>query len=348
MKISKLILGIVLFSVLGFLFLYMAGFFTEKLSEERVVKLSDLSGAETITIESITRPIERTYTGTVVADQQATLSARLTAKIAEVLIDVGDQVQQGDVLMRLESDDLDARVLQTQEALSSAQARLNAARKEYKRVEELVGRKLLSQSEFDRAESDLKTSQAEFRRAQAAVTEAKTTSGFSIITAPFSGLITKRPINQGDTATPGMELLSLYNPEKMQLESSISESQIAKITLGSQLNYKLPTYSQEGKAEVVEIAPAADNNSRSFVVKLVLNLEQQVYPGTYGKVIVKEGNESIIQLPNEAIYQVGQLDYVKVVEDGVVSRRLVQLGENNRVRKGLSQGDTVLLSPLSF
>lgn len=348
MKMSKLISGIVLFSVLGLLFLYMAGFFTEKLPEERIITLAELEGAQTLVVKSTERPVERSYTGTVVADQKATLSARLTAKVAEVLFDVGDQVQQGDVLIRLESEDLDARVLQSQEALSSAQARLNAARKEYKRVKELVERKLLSQSEFDKAESELKTSQAGFRQAEAAVTEAQTTSGFSIITAPFSGVITQRPINQGDTATPGTQLLSMYNPETMQLESSISESQIANIAPGSMLKFELPTYDYVAVGEVVEIAPAADNNSRSFVVKLALETEKRIYPGSFGKVTVEEGTERVIQLPDNALYQVGQLDYVKVVDEGVIKRRLVQLGESNRVRKGINSGDTVLLNPLSY
>ncbi|MDG3085440.1 efflux RND transporter periplasmic adaptor subunit [Vibrio hannami] len=348
MKMSKLILGVVLFSILGVLFLHMAGYFTEKLPEQRIVRLADLSNAQTVTIKESNVPVDRTYTGTVISDQQATLSARLTAKVAEVLFDVGDRVEKGDVIMRLESGDLDARVLQTQEALSSAQARLNAARKEYKRVKELVGRKLLSQSEFDRAESELKTSEADFRQAQAAVTEAQTTSSYSIITAPFDGLITQRPINQGDTATPGMALLSLYNPKTMQLESSISESLISNITLGSKLSYQLPTYDVQGVGEVVEIAPAADHNSRSFTVKVALDSKLGVYPGIFGRIIVEEGTHNIIQLPEDAVFHVGQLDYVKVVDEGIVKHRLVQLGADNRVRKGINAGDVVLLNPLSY
>jgi RND family efflux transporter MFP subunit len=348
MKPSKTLLGIALFAILGVLFLAMAGFFTEKLTEERVVHITDYPDLKTAQIEAEEASVDREFTGTVVADQKAILSARLTAKVAEVLVDVGQVVKQGDILMRLESADLDARVVQTEQGLSSAQARLNVARKEYKRIQALVKKKVLSQSEFDRVESELKTAQASFKQAQAAVSEAETTFGFSMITAPFDGLITQRSVNKGDTASPGMQLLSLYNPDTLQLQANVSEAQIQSVKLGELLSYQLPTYQRQGQGEVVEITPAADNTSRSFIVKISLENQSFIYPGSYGKLIVKGEPVKIVTVPAEALYQVGQLDYVKVIQADKMTTRLVQLGANNRVRKGLAEGDTVVLQPLQY
>ncbi len=122
MNTSKTLLGTVLFAILGGLFLYMAGYFTEKLPQQRVISQSDYPEMETVKLLSKAQPIQREFTGTIVADQKAILSARITARVAEVLVDVGNVVKQGDVIMRLDSDDLDARVKQTEQALSSAQA----------------------------------------------------------------------------------------------------------------------------------------------------------------------------------------------------------------------------------
>ena len=348
MKKSKILLGLALFSILGLLFLYMAGFFSEKLPKQGLRHSADYPQIETVAIMPQSMPVSYEFTGTVAADQKAIISARLTAKVAEVLVNVGSVVKQGDVLMRLESRDLDARVKQTEQALSSAQAILNAARKEYRRVKELVSKKLLSQSQFDKAESDLKTAQASFKQAEAAVVEAETTFGFSMITAPFDGLITQKNANMGDTASPGMQLLSMYNPEKLQLQVNISEAQIRDVHLGSSLAYRLPTYDIEGKGNVVEISPAADNSSRSFVVKLEMDTTSLVYPGVYGKVVLSSGEQSVLILPENTIYQVGQLDYVKVIQDGVIHNRLVQLGDNNQVRKGVSSGDNLVIEPLKY
>ncbi|MFC1235492.1 efflux RND transporter periplasmic adaptor subunit [Vibrio sp. F74] len=348
MKKSKILLGLALFFILGLLFLYMAGFFTTKLPEQGLRHSADYPQIESVAIVSQSMPISYEFTGTVAADQKAIISARLTAKVAEVLVNVGSVVKQGDVLMRLESRDLDARVKQTEQALSSAQAILNAARKEYRRVKELVSKKLLSQSQFDKTESDLKTAQASFKQAEAAVVEAETTFGFSMITAPFDGLITQKNVNMGDTASPGMQLLSMYNPEKLQLQVNISEAQIRDVHLGSSLAYHLPTYDIEGKGDVVEISPAADNSSRSFVVKLEMDTTSLVYPGVYGKVVLSSGEQSVLILPENTVYQVGQLDYVKVIQEGVIHNRLVQLGDHNQVRKGVSSGDNLVVDPLNY
>lgn len=348
MKMSKALIGIVLFAVLGGLFLYMAGYFTDKLSEKRIINQLDYPEMETVEIKLRSEPVIREFTGTVVADQKAIISARLTAMVAEVLVDVGSVVKQGDVIMRLESTDLDARVKQNEQALSSAQARLYAARKEYKRVDELVNKKLLSQAEFDRVESDLKTAQANFKQAEAAVVEAETTFGYSIISAPFDGLITQKNVNRGDTATPGMSLISMYNPETLLLQVDIAESQIQRIQLGSQLHYSLPTYNVSGVGEVIEIAPAADNTSRTFVTKLVLNSESVIFPGSFGKVRVVLGDKQVLIVPENTLYRVGQLDYVKVINQGNLQVRLVQLGDGNVIRKGLSDGDILVLDPLNY
>lgn len=348
MKTSKTLLGTALFAILGVLFLFMAGFFTEKLPQNTKRLANHFPDVKTVTVTAESVPVSYQFTGTVVSDQKAIISARLTARVAEVLVNVGDRVKQGDVLMRLESRDLDARVKQTEETLSSAQARLNAARKEYKRISELVGKKLLSQSEFDKAESELKTAQANFRQAEAAVVEAETTFGFSMITAPFDGLVTKKNVNMGDTATPGMQLLSMYNPEKLQLEANISESQIHQVALGALIDYTLPTYGVKGQGQVVEISPAADNSSRSFLVKLNLDKSNQVYPGVFGQITLYADDEQIIKLPQNSVFQVGQLDYVKVIKEGEIQNRLVQLGADFRVRKGVIVGDEVILNPLSI
>lgn len=349
MKPSKSILAIILFSILGVLFLYMAGFFTEKLTEQSVLHQTDYPNMKTFTIQAESKPVYREFSGTVVADQKAIISARLTAMVAEMLVDVGNVVEQGDVMMRLESDDLDARVKQTEQALSSAQAQLYAARKEYKRVAELVNKKLLPQAEYDQVESELKTAQASFKQAQAAVSEAETTFGYSMISAPFDGLVTQKNVNRGDTATPGMQLVSMYNPKTLQLQADISESQIKDIKLGSRLNYQLPTYDVSGVGEVIEIAPAADNTSRTFVIKLSLDNAQHIYPGVFGKISVVSGERNVLTIPDEALYQVGQLDYVKVIDDnGTIQTRLVQLREHNIVRKGIRSGDVLVIDPLNY
>ncbi|MGR5231585.1 efflux RND transporter periplasmic adaptor subunit [Vibrio rotiferianus] len=348
MKLDTKWLGVILFAILALLFLYMAGFFTEKLPTEHDVRTNeiDVNNVETHKLMLTSEPVVREFPGVVVAEQHADIAARLTASVMEVLVKVGDRVKQGDVLARLESDDLDARVRQSEQALSSAQAQLNTARKEFSRVRALLNKKLIPQSQFDQAESTLQTAQANFNKAQAAVSEAETTFGYSIITAPFDGLITQKPINKGDTATPGALLLSMYNPNSLEIEVNFAESVMPYVTYDKEVDIVFPSYNLNAQAVVKEVTPSADANSRSYAVKLQFEPPRAIYPGTYAKVTLTLTDDVVLRVPKEAVYQVGQLDYVKVLQGrGEVETRLIQLGELGRVRTGLKQGDVVLLNP---
>lgn len=350
MNKKKGLQAVVLGTGLLVLFLGMAGVFTEKVTS----KASSSQGADdhnTLTLTAIEQPQTRTFSGQLVARQNATLAARMTATVAGVLVDVGDRVEQGDILIRLDNADLSAKVRQVQQALASAQSQLNTARSDYRRMETLLAKKLVPQSQFDDAENRLNTARSEYRRAIAAVDEAETQFGFSLVRAPFTGLITEKIINQGDTATPGAAMLTLYNPDSMEAQVNIAESSLPFVTIGDTLHLRLPTYEKTLTGTIRTITPAADATSRSYRVALTLPVtdgeDQARLPGMFVKVTVSQKADSILSVPANARYQIGQLDYVNVVEDNQIIRRLVVLTEEGRVRKGLKAGETVLLHPKS-
>ncbi|ODQ01574.1 efflux RND transporter periplasmic adaptor subunit [Salinivibrio sp. SS2] len=347
MKAKKGLLALVLGTGLLVLFLAMAGAFTEKVASEsppnRVA-----SDVTTLTLEAVEQPQTRTFSGKLVARQNATLAARMTATVAEVLVDVGDRVEQGDVLLRLDNADLSAKVRQVQQALASAQSQLNTARSDYRRMETLLAKKLVPQSQFDEAENRLKTAQSDYRRALAAVDEAETQFGFSLVRAPFSGVITEKIINQGDTATPGAAMLSLYNPASIEAMVNMAESVLPFVAIGQSLTVELPTYNKTLTGMVRTMTPAADTSSRSYRVVVTLpysDPNDSSLPGMFAKVTVSQKSEPVLYLPSNAYYQIGQLNYVKVLDAGEVRTRLVSLTQLGRVRKGLKPGEVVILNP---
>lgn len=346
-------LTVAAFAGLGVLFYTISGGFVAKLeTESQVLPGEPLAGRATVTVKAVQIPIWQSYTGTIVADQQATLSARLTAQVAEVLVDVGDAVKAGDILIRLDNLDLDARVRQTEQALASAQAQLNVARKEYQRMQSLVARKLVSQSQLDTALSTLQTAQAELKRQQASLEEAQTTYGYSLIAAPFDGVITQKHVHQGDIASPGVAMLSLYNPQTLMLESSIPASQRHLLQLDQRWPVSLPAQAQTLTGQIQEITPASDTGSRSVIVKL--GLPDQVpgmplYPGMFARLTLQTGTQQVLLIPRAGLYRIGQLQYVKVVEADRAVPRLIETRDYNEesliVRKGVSNATVVLASP---
>ncbi|PSW05602.1 efflux RND transporter periplasmic adaptor subunit [Photobacterium lipolyticum] len=348
---KKQVLTIAAFISLAILFFAMSGGFVAKLdTTNQDLPGEPLANRTTVTVMTDALPVWQSYTGTIVADQQATLSARLTAQVAEVLVDVGDEVKAGDILIRLDNLDLDARVRQTEQALASMQAQLNVARKEYTRTKALIAKKLVAQSKLDDALSALQSAQANFRKTQASLEEAQTTYGYSIIAAPFDGVITQKLVNKGDIASPGVAMLSLYNPLTLMMESDIAASKRYLLKLGQQWPVSLPEQNILLAGVISEITPASDVGSRSVVVKLTFeNSQQPLYPGLFARVKIKTDEHQALIIPQASTYRIGQLQYVKVVDGDRVVPRLIETRPYNDqqliVRKGVTAGTVLLAEP---
>ncbi|WP_194756422.1 efflux RND transporter periplasmic adaptor subunit [Aliidiomarina indica] len=307
-------------------FIWLAGGFTAKLPSQTKIEPSVAAevGAQ---MTWTTIPQSRSFSGSMQARQQANLSARITARVADVLVDAGDVVEAGDVLLRLESDDLSSRVRQQEQSLAAAQARVNEARLNFQRSEQLVNQGLLPEARLDEARAQRDSVEAEFNRAREALSEARTSEGFSVIVAPFSGVISRRVVFTGDTATPGMQLLSLYDPTTLRLEASISESALARLSIGDELMVRLDALQQDVRGQVVEIEPAADAATRSFTVRLVLDAQGNLYPGMYGQVTVPVGERQGLLVPQHWVEQQGQIHFVWINGEQGIERRIVRLGD---------------------
>ncbi|WEM43557.1 efflux RND transporter periplasmic adaptor subunit [Photobacterium sp. DA100] len=357
MSMKRIAVTIAAFAGLGILFFTISGGFVAKLDTENLAPPGEaLAGQAVVRVQAETLPVWQQYTGSIVADQQATLSARLTAQVADVLVDVGDNVKAGDILIRLDNLDLDARVRQSEQALASAQAQLNIARKDYERTLSLFKRKLIAQSQLDEALSNRQTAEARFKQSQASVEEAQTTYGYSIIAAPFDGVITQKLVHRGDIASPGIPMLSLYNPATLMMESYIAASQRYLLELGQRWPVILPEQGWELEGTIKEITPASDAGSRSVVVKLAFAPEllaqsgsKPLYPGMFARVGIVTGEEQVLMVPSTSTYRIGQLEYIKIVDGDRLVPRLIQtrpyLDDKLIIRKGVTEMTDIVAQP---
>ncbi|TXR54129.1 efflux RND transporter periplasmic adaptor subunit [Reinekea thalattae] len=348
---KKWLIAVLSSGALLLIFIAMAGGFTSK------IKPAENSHAQAANQQPVTAVIEREiaivseYPGHLIAKQTSVLSSRISAQVVDVLADVGARVKQGDIIMRLANQDLDARRISQQESLAAAQAQLNKARLEHDRVIALVNEKLLPEAERDRVVAQLDIAQANLKQANAALSEAQASLGYSLIAAPYDGIISKRWLNLGDQANVGAALVSLYNPNDMQLSVNIPESVIKAIKLGQRWPLQVASQEQQLFATVVEIAPAADLASHSFLVKLDIEPSlQPLLPGMFARLQLTTGYQPALLVDSRAVYRVGQIEYVKALnEQGVALPAIVrtgkQLDEYSLVRSGLSAGAEVLINP---
>jgi RND family efflux transporter MFP subunit len=339
---------------LALLMLVLAGVFKPKVPTDERLAVGDgpssgrpAEGASIVQVRRLVRPRVETAVGTVRAVHEAAVASKLLARVAEVNVKAGDAVDQGDVLVRLDDAELQARLKQAEAAQVSANAALERAVADHERATKLIERQAISRAEFDQINAALKTANAEIIRTQQAAEEARVLLDFATIRSPLTGIVIDKRIEPGDTASPGQVLVSLYEPNRMQMIVTIRESLAMRLKVGDQVPARLESLDHECLATVSEIVPQAEAASRSFLVKVTGPCPPGVYSGMFGRISIPLEDEEILVVPAAAIVRVGQLDMVDVVANGDVHRRSVQLGrsaeDGYEVLSGLRDGEKVML-----
>lgn len=285
-----------------------------------------------MTVESKSLVATEEVVGTVRAKLRSVIEAKVSGKIEQLLVVPGQQVKASELLATIDAREVQARYDQAVALRQQADADL-------KRLTQLFEQKILSQAEFDNA-------QAKARVAVAAVTEAETMLGYTKVTAPFAGVITRKHADVGDLATPGKPLLEMEDSTALRLEADVPEAVVGKLTLGDKLPVRISVVGKELEGVVSEIAPAADPNSRTFLVKLDLPSTAGLRAGQFGRVAMPVGETTALRVPVAAVVQRGQMEIVFIVVDGKAQLRLVKTGKRIggevELVSGVSAGEKIV------
>jgi len=315
-------------------------------------------------------------TGTVRARTAAVLSSKLMAYVRQVAVQVGDRVQEGQLLVTLDAQDLDTKVRAAQAAeaevvsaiteadygVAGAQANLDLAQSTFQRMQELASKKSVSNQEFDEASARLKSAQAAYQMARSRRTQldskrasvqqeirgASILRDYTRIAAPFSGVVTAKPVEPGNLAAPGAPLLTVEREGAYRLEASVDESRLPFVKTGQTVDVALESLDRRFTAHVSEIVPSVDAASRAYIVKIDLPATPNLRSGMFGRAMFPLGTRKVVTIPPLAMVEHGQLQSVFAIEDGCARTRLVTIGERRQtaveVLSGLNQGEK-LVSP---
>ena len=295
-------------------------------------------GAETFTVKLEKLAPRIDVVGTVGSEEQIHLSARIPAYVKEVFVSAGSKVKKGDALVTLDSREI-------AEQLAAAEARLKQAETEYQRAKQLLESKATTDQAFTAAESA-------YNGAKAQVEQTRVMMSYSQITSPIDGIVTDRRIEVGDLANPGQVLLTVYDPRRMRLEAPVPVRLVDKLALNQEVEIRLERPDRLFKGRVSHIVSEIDPMSRTQLVKIQLEGETgDVLPGTFGRLFVDDTARDTILVPASAVYREGQLEMVRVVENGRAVNRLVKsgaaMGEKVEILSGLKDGEIVLAKPVT-
>jgi RND family efflux transporter MFP subunit len=336
--------------VLVLVIAWLAGSFESKIAPSTpTANRLQFAGQATDIVHEVTKDYIEEAIGTLKAASRSVISAKVLARIDEIAVTAGDQVATGDILIRLDSQELEAKLKQVEQALAAATATRTETQTNFDRIKSLFQTRTVSQSEFDIATRRLDVARAEVLRAEQTIAEAAVLLSHTTISAPKSGRIVDRLAEPGDTARPGEPLLILYDATSLRLEAPVQEHLAVKLRAGDKLDVYIDALDREVESTIDEIVPQADAPSRSFLVKASIPGSDDLFEGMFGRLRIPAGQRRHLCLVTDAITKIGQLEFVEVVTaDGHIEKRFIKTGRLGmpgriEVLSGLKVGELVVL-----
>jgi RND family efflux transporter MFP subunit len=303
--------------------------------------------------------------GTVRAAETAQISSQMMGNVLSVSVREGDYVSPGQVLATIDPTQAQAGLQRADAALSAAQHEVAAAETEraltestLKRFDTLYQRKSVSPQEYDEVKARYQgalaraeAAQAGAAQAKAAAAQAQAAFGYTKVQAPFAGLITERKVDPGVLAAPGMALLTVEAVGRYRLEASVDEASLRFLRVGESVPVKFDAFPDQSLAgKVSQIVPAADPNTRTFLVKIELPSNTILRSGLFGRASFPRGERDLLVVPRTAVVDRGALKAVYVIgPDQIASLRYVTVGqdmdEHVEVLSGLNTNEAVVLVP---
>lgn len=214
------------------------------------------------------------YPGEVHARYESTLGFRVGGKINARQVDVGNQVEKGQVLASLDPRDLELARSSARATLASAEAAFRLAKSEHERYQSLIESNFVSQLSLEAKANALEAARAGVTEARAALDAARNQTGYAELRADADGVITAVSAEVGQVVGTGQAVLSLAQDGASEVEINVPEQAISEIRIGAPAQVELWTDSgNRSNGHVREIAPSADATTRTFRVRVAFDDE---------------------------------------------------------------------------
>jgi len=300
--------------------------------------------------------------GQVEAKDRINIIPKMGGKVASVAAEIGDKVAKGQVLVRLETKEIQAQLKQSQAAVAGAkagaaqaQARFEDAKRNMERMKELFQQGAVSQQTLDGVLLQYemaKTAAAEAQQAQAeaGLHLAETQLENAVISTPISGIIAFRYVNPGDMAGPTSPVITVVNMDTVTVNVNVSESEINSLAVGNKVKVSVPAASQEEfEGEITMVSPAAEAKTKAYPVEISIdNPEHVIKPGMFAQVALGTVSvQDVIVVPQEAVVDAGGKKVVYIAQADKAEQKDVVVGistgEKAAIMAGLQENDQVIV-----
>ena len=304
--------------------------------------------------------------GTLKAREIILLSPKVAGTVTDVLVDIGDRVKAGEVVIRLDRTNFDLAVKKSQAVLADAEAailqskaKFEQAEKEYRRATELLKEKVVPQSRFDVAEAVYKTAREAVSSARAQRDQEKAALETALehlkdaeIRSPIAGTVVERNVEIGQAVAPRLQLLRIVDQTSLKADIDLPEIDFGRVAIGTPAVITVDAFhghAFSGKVTVVN--PMVDRKMRTFRVRIkVPNRAGKLVDGMFARVRLGLGTRTALGVPREALQRIpgSGTFYVFVVIDDIAEKRTVRTGQIGErlaeIIEGLSEGEKVVVT----
>jgi RND family efflux transporter MFP subunit len=304
---------------------------------------------ETLQVQTVPLVIEAN--GSVQPWVRISPGTKIMGRVNLVTVQAGDFVRKGQQLALLEKKDLEAAVEQASAAQVMAEASNANAKVHFERMSALHERGSVTDKNLEDATAGARVSEASVMQAEAAVAAARELLQYATVLSPIDGWVSEKFIESGDIAAPGRPMFTLEDLSRVKILVSISESDLQGIVVGSPAEVSVEAAGFEAGATIDRVLPAADANTRTFRVELILDNEgTRLKSGMFARVTIQTGQRQSLSIPATAIVMRGAMQGVFAVgEEGVAHLRWIRTARRYADRvdviSGLRAGDRIVVDP---
>jgi membrane fusion protein (multidrug efflux system) len=288
--------------------------------------------------------------GELIAKQRADVAAQVEGEVTEMLVEEGEGVDEGAVLLEIDPERRHLELDRTRARVGEAQAAVSEQEREVKRMRALARQGVASETQLDQAETALQTARSRLAAANAELGVAERALRDASVRARFSGLIARRYVDRGEFVQQGQSLIDLVTLDPVEVEFHLPEVDAARVAPGMPIEVTVSTYPDEVFDAVVSVvSPTIDPRTRTLRVRAELaNPDGRLRPGFFARANLGVAlREDVLVVPEEAVlYRIDGAVVFRVEPDSRVSRHVVDTGviRNGMVeiRRGLAEGDRVV------
>ncbi len=355
-SILRLLLLLASLAALVLIIAWMSGAFHDKTPPGSTPYERPLLGSRaTSTVETQQTIQYVNAVGTVQPRRKADVASRMLATINEILVNPGDAVEVGQLLCVLDDREVQAQLREAEASAAGIEADLAVRQREYERYQRMFAEKAVTKEDLDRIVGAYQMTQAQLQTVLEQANRIKITLTYCQIKAQAAGVVADRYMDPGDLAVPGKPIVTVHDPNELELHANVREGLAGTVSNDMQLSVQIDALGRAVTGTVREIVPRAQANSRSLLVKVALPQDQLqgLYIGMFGRLSLPIDQLDRVVVDAAAVQSVGQLRLVDVVlPDGTLQRRFVSTGQplaNARIEilSGLSPHEKVALPPAS-